>query len=199
MMGDGASQGEARPRGGDQGDVQLALVGAATDLIAAKGVDGFTVSEVTEQVGIALGSFYRYFDSKEDLIEAAILDHRAMNDDLRAYIEKGESDPVELIEFFLSRNLTVMATDPVRAGFERAVMGHPTYARLVAADARALLVLNPPADELAQRRSEFMVSLLKGLMIAAHEYASAHPEIFDDEQALADAMTIVRRIFGTSN
>ena len=52
-------------------DIKLSLVDAVTELIAAHGIEGFTVSDVTGKVGIALGSFYRYFDSKEQLIEAA--------------------------------------------------------------------------------------------------------------------------------
>ena len=177
-------------------DIKLSLVDAVTELIAAHGIEGFTVSDVTGKVGIALGSLYRYFDSKEQLIEAAILNHRAETSDLRALIDKGEHDPIDLIGMFLSRNYVTMSHEPARAGFEHAVIGHPFYAKLIAADATALLELNPPSDELVRRRSDFMVSLLKGFMIAAHEYAADHPEVFDDELALVDAMTIIKRVFG---
>ena len=51
-------------------DIKLSLVDAVTELIAAHGIEGFTVSDVTGKVGIALGSFYRYFDDKENLVAA---------------------------------------------------------------------------------------------------------------------------------
>ena len=48
------------------------LLDAGRELVAANGVSGLRVQDVTERADIALGSFYNYFDSKDALLEAVI-------------------------------------------------------------------------------------------------------------------------------
>ena len=48
------------------------LLDAGLELVAANGVSGLRVQDVTERADIALGSFYNYFDSKDALLEAVI-------------------------------------------------------------------------------------------------------------------------------
>ncbi|HWF56089.1 MAG TPA: TetR/AcrR family transcriptional regulator [Solirubrobacteraceae bacterium] len=49
------------------------LIAAAHDLIVEKGVAGLRIAEITEQAGVALGSFYNHFATKEELVEAVAL------------------------------------------------------------------------------------------------------------------------------
>lgn len=46
------------------------IVAAGRLLIAEKGVTGLRIQQITQQADIALGSFYNYFPTKEDLVEA---------------------------------------------------------------------------------------------------------------------------------
>src|SRR5271154_3776670 len=48
------------------------LLDAGRSLIAAKGVAGLRIQEITETADVALGSFYNYFESKEQFLEAII-------------------------------------------------------------------------------------------------------------------------------
>lgn len=48
------------------------LMTAAHALIAEKGVASLRIAELTEQAGVALGSFQNHFASKEDLVEAVV-------------------------------------------------------------------------------------------------------------------------------
>jgi AcrR family transcriptional regulator len=48
------------------------LLDAGRTLIAAKGVAGLRIQDITEEADVALGSFYNYFQSKEELLEAVI-------------------------------------------------------------------------------------------------------------------------------
>ena len=50
------------------------LIDAARQIIAQEGVAALTVTAVTEAADMAVGSFYTYFDSKDDLLEAAVWD-----------------------------------------------------------------------------------------------------------------------------
>src|SRR5881409_3816409 len=46
------------------------LLEAARDVFAANGLPNATISDVTEAAGVAKGTFYLYFDSKEALLGA---------------------------------------------------------------------------------------------------------------------------------
>jgi AcrR family transcriptional regulator len=46
------------------------LLAAATRLFEERGFDAVTVADVTEAAGVAKGTFYLYYDSKEDLLES---------------------------------------------------------------------------------------------------------------------------------
>lgn len=48
------------------------LLQAGRRLIAQKGVSGLRIQDITEQADVALGSFYNYFPTKEDLVEAVV-------------------------------------------------------------------------------------------------------------------------------
>jgi AcrR family transcriptional regulator len=50
------------------------LIDAARQIIADEGVSALTIGHVTEVADMAVGSFYTYFDNKEDLLEAAVWD-----------------------------------------------------------------------------------------------------------------------------
>lgn len=43
------------------------LIVAAYDVMSRNGLDGSTLAEIIEEAGVGVGSFYRYFASKEDL------------------------------------------------------------------------------------------------------------------------------------
>lgn len=45
-----------------------ALIGAARQLTADRGLTGFTVDELCEAVGVSRRTFFNYFDSKEDAV-----------------------------------------------------------------------------------------------------------------------------------
>lgn len=50
------------------------LTGAGRALIADRGIEGLRVADVTETADVGRGSFYNYFNSKEDLVEAILRD-----------------------------------------------------------------------------------------------------------------------------
>jgi AcrR family transcriptional regulator len=50
------------------------LTRAARTLIAEKGIEGLRIADVTEVADVGRGSFYNYFESKEDLVEAILSD-----------------------------------------------------------------------------------------------------------------------------
>src|SRR5947208_16514542 len=70
------------------------LLGAARRVFASRGLPNATISDVTEAAGVAKGTFYLYFDSKEALLGA--LKQRFVDDlvarALALYTRVGEDD-----------------------------------------------------------------------------------------------------------
>ncbi|MCX2930017.1 TetR/AcrR family transcriptional regulator [Mycobacterium sp. CVI_P3] len=94
------------------------LLDAGRTLIAAKGVPGLRIQEITEQADIALGSFYNYFPSKEEFLEAIITE--SLSDLASATISNVDdaTDPAEVVAL---ANLRVI----------RLAYAEPDFARLI--------------------------------------------------------------------
>jgi AcrR family transcriptional regulator len=52
------------------GDLRAALVDAVIDLIAERGVRGFSLAEATRRVGVTVAAPYRHFADRDDLLAA---------------------------------------------------------------------------------------------------------------------------------
>lgn len=71
------------------------LTRAAATIIAEKGVEGLRLREVTDAADVGFGSFYNYFESKEGLVEAVVLDlMSALAGTLIAHVSQFD-DPAE--------------------------------------------------------------------------------------------------------
>ncbi len=68
---------------------RMELVGAAEELFREKGCEQTSVSDIVKKVGVAQGTFYYYFDSKDDVLDA-VLDHY-----LKDHLEKTIREIVE--------------------------------------------------------------------------------------------------------
>ena len=51
---------------------RAALLAAAKTLFAGQGVESTTIADIAEQADIAVGSFYNYFATKDDLLAALL-------------------------------------------------------------------------------------------------------------------------------
>jgi len=114
------------------------LLDAGRTLIAAKGVAGLRIQEITEEADVALGSFYNYFQSKEELLEAVITE--SLSDLTSAIITNvdADTDPAEVVALANLRVIRLAYDEPdfarliVNIGHSEALFGdavHP-YARI---------------------------------------------------------------------
>jgi AcrR family transcriptional regulator len=92
---------EDRPTGGRverrKARTRAALLAAARRLFASRGVDATTVAEISEEADVAVGSFYNYFSTKDELL-AALLETSLTAE--RCELESRQaqvSDPAEMI------------------------------------------------------------------------------------------------------
>lgn len=71
------------------------LIDAAAQLIAAKGVEGLRLRDITDEADVGFGSFYKHFSSKDELVEAVRLELMStLARTLIAHVEQLE-DPAE--------------------------------------------------------------------------------------------------------
>ncbi|MER5639434.1 TetR family transcriptional regulator [Kitasatospora sp. NPDC002227] len=97
-----------------------ALIAAALALVTETGVERLQMKQVCERSGVALGTAYRYFSSKDHLLAAAIADwHRLLLTDLTADLRHPRAELSE----------TDRAVRFVRRGM-RAYQRQPQFARL---------------------------------------------------------------------
>jgi AcrR family transcriptional regulator len=66
------SRSRSEPKGGryHHGDLRAALVDAAIELIAERGVHGFSLAKASRRVGVTVAAPYRHFADREDLLAA---------------------------------------------------------------------------------------------------------------------------------
>jgi AcrR family transcriptional regulator len=67
-----------RRAGYHHGDLRSALVDAAVELIAERGVRGFSLAEAGRRVGVSAAAPYRHFEDRESLLAAVAV--RALNE-----------------------------------------------------------------------------------------------------------------------
>lgn len=58
--------------GNRTGDVEGAILEAARDLLADKGLQGLSMRTVAERVGVSATAIYHYFENKEELVERVV-------------------------------------------------------------------------------------------------------------------------------
>jgi AcrR family transcriptional regulator len=126
----------------EQRRIRARLLESGHDRFVADGLEETTIAELTDDAGIAAGTFYSFFDSKEDLF-AVVLRREAdrVYEDLREVLAAHDHDPETAIRRFLE-----VAS--------AAVVENPLFRRVVSRAERERLRGALPAAELAATRSE---------------------------------------------
>ncbi|HEX6455986.1 MAG TPA: TetR/AcrR family transcriptional regulator [Solirubrobacterales bacterium] len=94
---------------------RAALIDAAQRLFAAKGIEATPVSEIAEEADIAVGSFYNYFETKEDLLAALLASALAEQLSLLQARQAKTEDPAEKISVAHRHLVRLAASDPTLA------------------------------------------------------------------------------------
>jgi AcrR family transcriptional regulator len=169
----GGGEREAQ-RGYHHGNLREALIRAALELIASKGVAGFTFAEAARFAGVSPAAPYRHFRDRDELMESVALrgfeqfaealarawddgrpDVFAALDRLgKAYLEFARTQPAFYSAMF-EAGVPVRANSPLRQASERAF-------GVLRGAAEALCAAMPGAGR------------PPGLMVALHIWAMAH-------------------------
>ncbi len=118
------------------------LIAAARALITEKAVSGLRINEITERADVALGSFYNYFESKEDIVDAVVADSLGSLTEALATPATEDQDPAEVVGNAV-RSFVALAYED------------PDFARLVVhlehADVLIAASVHPPARRALER------------------------------------------------
>jgi len=97
---------------------ERAIVAAAMDLIAKKGVDGATTAEIARRAGVTEKTLFRYFPSKKDLVRRVLLPPVLAGglthhwDELNKLMRTPSADFKAWYTLFTTRRLTSAARNP---------------------------------------------------------------------------------------
>jgi len=88
---------------------QEQIAGAALDLIASRGLQGFNIDRLAKSVGLVPSAIYRHFDGKEQVLRAALSMFR---DRLYSLVEEARDEadgPLEALELLLVKHARLIA------------------------------------------------------------------------------------------
>jgi len=88
------------------------LLDATAQVLTTRGYDGLSTNRVAEQAGVSIGSLYRYFEDKEQLVEQL---RRRVNDELLAELTEAMIRSSEMEPYAGTRAVLVTLVD----GLER--------------------------------------------------------------------------------
>jgi AcrR family transcriptional regulator len=94
------------------------ILSATLRLLGRRGVKRLGMQEVSEAAGVSRATLYRYFPSKEHLLDAvAVFDEHRFSEGLAAALAASE-DPAEQMRAFVAFAFDYIRTHPARALFE---------------------------------------------------------------------------------
>lgn len=90
-----------------------ALISAAAEIVATSGVGALTVTAVTDRADLGSGTFYNYFDSREDVIAAVITEEVEMMGRRLDLLTRDIEDAAEVYSFSLRHLVGMAVHDPL--------------------------------------------------------------------------------------
>lgn len=187
-------------------DKRAALLDAAEAVLVEHGLTGATVEQITSRAGVAKGTYYLYFKSKDEVVLA--LQRRLWDALMQTAIEASAKLDSEdfwgAVDTFLE---TVVDFDLAHRGWHR-LIGQgwsPPVAQEVYNEQEMIDLLTAQIHDAAERRviaqcdEEMTATLLyRGIQGTSHQYCQGEAEI--DRDRLLDAFKwFVRRVLAPSD
>ena len=152
---------KAKPTRSDRRMVRnrKALLGAAEKLIAEKGFERVTIDEIAETADLAKGTFYNYFDDKNQIAtELALTIRKDLNNEVGT-AQAGIDDPAARLALGICVFLRTAVTAPTHA----AVVAH-TYGQWVRPEAAGNLRLRKDLED-GYRMKRFSAARLDSAVV----------------------------------
>lgn len=144
------------------------LINAAKKLMAERGVESVGISEITETADLGAGTFYNYFSSRDDIVEAVA---EASIESVGAALDRltaNMADPAEVFSASLRHLVLRATTDPVWGWFiVRMGVAHPALITALGPRASRDLRQGVDAGRFSIANIEMATSCTFGALISA--------------------------------
>lgn len=119
------------PKPPEAGDTRALLLNAAARLVYEHGYEATTVASITKAANVAVGTFYAYFPSRQEILDEALIHVR---EQMLAYVRagtRGSKSFLEMEQRGFKAFFEYLATSPwfIRVETEAAVWSPESYAR----------------------------------------------------------------------
>jgi AcrR family transcriptional regulator len=175
---------------------RAALIEAAQQILAASDRADVSIQEITEMAGVAQGSFYNHFTSKDELFDTAIMVTIEAHADFIERVTAGLTDPLEVYVVGIRHTGRLAAQMPVM----RALIVN-TGLRLVTADfgltprAQRDLAAAHEARRVRVTDLERTQAIVGAMVLGLFAYIEAHPDV-DAAAATDDLARDVLSVLG---
>lgn len=90
-----------------QTERQTQILNSSMELIANKGIQGFTIKNLSEKIGITEPAIYRHFESKTDILNTILNNFKEMIGTISLMLESFEGTAIDKISFMFSQLLEI--------------------------------------------------------------------------------------------
>ena len=91
---------------------QKQIIDESINLIAEKGIQGFTIKNLSKAIGISEPAIYRHFESKTNILLAILDNFKQMADMLSEMMSGAEMTAVEKISFMFEKMVDMFNETP---------------------------------------------------------------------------------------
>ena len=95
-----------------QTERQTQIIENSIELIATKGIQGFTIKNLSKSIGISEPAIYRHFESKTAILLSILDTFKEMGEMMNFMLENNKDTAIEKIEFLFSKMLEVFMEQP---------------------------------------------------------------------------------------
>ena len=95
-----------------QTERQIQIIESSIELIASKGIQGFTIKNLAKAIGISEPGIYRHFESKTEILLSILNNFKEMAEMLSGLLYDFQGSAIEKIEFMFIRMLDLFSTTP---------------------------------------------------------------------------------------
>lgn len=90
-----------------QTERQTQILNSSMELIANRGIQGFTIKNLSEKIGITEPAIYRHFESKTDILNTILNNFKEMIGTISLMLESFEGTAIDKISFMFSQLLEI--------------------------------------------------------------------------------------------
>jgi AcrR family transcriptional regulator len=91
---------------------QIQIIESSMELIANKGIQGFTIKNLSKAIGISEPAIYRHFESKTDILITILNSFKEMSEMMSAMIVTHKGTAIEKIEILFSKMFEIFTKQP---------------------------------------------------------------------------------------